>query len=90
MTTRLKPSTTVGRGEACAFKFSTENGFCVKRDIEFVGWKNGDLSICISERCYQFDHESNSSKVIFVKADELPKFLAAVRLLIAQMEYNRQ
>ena len=88
MTTRLKPSTTVGRGEACAFKFSTEDGFCVHRDIEFVGWKNGDLSICISENCYQFDHESRSSNVIFVKAKELPRFLAAIRLLTAQMDYN--
>lgn len=88
MTTRLKPTTTVGRGEACAFKFSNEDGFCVHRDIEFVGWKNGDLSICVAEHCYQFDHESRSSNLIHIPKKDIPKFLAALRLLVAQMDYN--
>lgn len=77
-----------GRGESCGFKFTTDDGR-TQSEIKLVGWKNGAMSIDITERSfYPFDGQTTKNTYINIPANELEKFLAAIRLLAAQMEFN--
>lgn len=77
-----------GRGESCGFRFTTDNGR-TRRQIELAGWKSGAMSIEITEHAFSvFDGDTTRSTYINIPADELGKFLAGIRLLSAQMEFN--